>query len=547
MKRFLSFTVMGIIAVCCVIMCGLSFVRVDTVSEDAMVDYGACENHVFGDYTVIGVSTCSSTATKYRTCAVCGFIDRVDIPKNPDNHSDVSDFITYDPKPTCVSGGVQYKICYACNKPAETVNLDSDPDAHAPKGSHVVLTQETCTTVGEKAYKCRYCDEYYAYEEIPVDTEKHVVTEDSIWHVIELPACSTNGIMIAFCDLCGKEAERRTVPATNKHTPDPEWTVDREATCSTDGVMSHHCTVCDLPCHETVIPATPDEHTFSDEFTVDVEADCIFEGSMSRHCVYCDAVTDVYPIDVDPDAHSYPDEWIVIKEPSCASLGLKHRVCILCDKESIPTMIEKTAHTYPETYEVLKESTDGLSAMVKYICNDCSYEYVTIIIYGSNNPGGDMGDGSEPSDSISIIPVADTVIKVDNKNMIVSNVARDMTVGKFMSKFKNSAVFVVYDENGNFKNESDFISTGYRLNFETVDGKVTNYYVSVTGDIDSDGKVNASDARRILRAAANIETLTGAYYIAADVNLDGKVNASDARKTLRVAADIEYFKETYEH
>ena len=550
MKRFLSFTVIGIIAVCCVMMFGLSFVRVDTVSEDAMVDYGACETHLYGnngEYTVVGESTCTTTATKYRTCIVCGFIDRVDIPKNPDNHSDVSDFITYDPKPTCVSGGVQYKICYACNKPAESVELEADPNAHAPRGSHVILTEETCKTVGEKAYKCRYCDEYYAHEEIPVNPENHVVSEASIWHVIELPECSSDGTMVAYCDICGKEAERRSVPATNKHTPDTKWTVDSEATCITDGVMSHHCTVCDIPCHETVIPATPDEHTFSDEFTIDVKADCISEGSMSRHCVYCDAVTDIYPIDIDPDAHLYSDKWVITKEPSCSSMGLKHKVCILCDKESVPVMIEKSAHTYPETYEVLKESTDGLSAMVKYICEECSYEYVTILVYGSNNPGGDMGDGSEPSVLVSIVPVDDTVIKVDNKNMIVSNVARNMTVDKFMSYFKNGSVFVVYDDKGEFRDEADLITTGCRLNFETVDGKVVNYYVSVTGDIDSDGKITAADARRVLRAAAKIDTITGAYYTAADVNLDGDVTAADARKTLRVAANLEYFEETYEH
>ena len=547
MKRFLSFTIMSIIAVCCVMMCGLSLVRVDTVTEDAMVGYGECENHLFGEYIEVGKATCITTATKYRTCAVCGFIDRVDLPKDPDNHSDVSDFVTYDPKPTCVSGGIQYKICYACNKPAESVALDADPNAHAPKGNYEVLTQETCRTVGEKAYQCRYCDEYYAHEEIPVNSEKHVVTEDSIWHVLELPACSVDGVMFAYCDLCGKEAERRSVPATGKHVPDTEWTVDKEETCVADGLMSHHCTECGVPCDETVIPANSGKHTFSDEFTVDVKADCISEGSMSRHCIYCDATTDVYPIDIDPTAHLYLNDWIITKEPSCSSMGLKHKVCILCEKESVPTMIEKTAHTYPETYEVLKESTDGLSVMVKYICEECSYEYVTILVLGSTNPGGDLGDGSDLTEINAIIPVDNTVIKVDNKNMIISNIARNMTVDTFMSNFKNASIFVVYDENDKFRGAGEYIATGCRLNFETVDGKVTNYYVSVTGDIDSDGKVNAADARRILRAAAKIETLTGAYYIAADVNLDGAVNATDARKTLRVAADLEYFEETYEY
>ena len=79
------------------------------------------------------------------------------------------------------------------------------------------------------------------------------------------------------------------------------------------------------------------------------------------------------------------------------------------------------------------------------------------------------------------------------------------------------------------------------------EGLVTNYTVSVTGDMDSDGKVSASDARLVLRAAARIENPEGAFFTAADVNLDGKITAADARKTLLVAANMTYFEETYEY
>ena len=65
--------------------------------------------------------------------------------------------------------------------------------------------------------------------------------------------------------------------------------------------------------------------------------------------------------------------------------------------------------------------------------------------------------------------------------------------------------------------------------------------------MDSDGKVSASDARLVLRAAARIENPEGAFFTAADVNLDGKITAADARKTLLVAANIGYFENTYEH
>ena len=60
------------------------------------------------------------------------------------------------------------------------------------------------------------------------------------------------------------------------------------------------------------------------------------------------------------------------------------------------------------------------------------------------------------------------------------------------------------------------------------------------GDVNGDGKVNAIDARKVLRVGAQLDTLTTAEEIAAaDVNKDGKVNAIDARKILRVGAQLE--------
>lgn len=61
------------------------------------------------------------------------------------------------------------------------------------------------------------------------------------------------------------------------------------------------------------------------------------------------------------------------------------------------------------------------------------------------------------------------------------------------------------------------------------------------GDINSDGRVTAADARLALRAAAKLETLQDNAFLAADVDFDGKTSASDARKILRVAAGLEKF------
>lgn len=59
------------------------------------------------------------------------------------------------------------------------------------------------------------------------------------------------------------------------------------------------------------------------------------------------------------------------------------------------------------------------------------------------------------------------------------------------------------------------------------------------GDVDGSGKVDATDARLVLRAAAKLDTLDDVKSKAADVNGDGKIDATDARIVLRVSAKLE--------
>ncbi len=68
-------------------------------------------------------------------------------------------------------------------------------------------------------------------------------------------------------------------------------------------------------------------------------------------------------------------------------------------------------------------------------------------------------------------------------------------------------------------------------------GAVAN--AALLGDVDGSGRVNSSDARLALRAAARMETLNAEQFAAADVDGSGKVNSADARRILRAAARIE--------
>ena len=57
--------------------------------------------------------------------------------------------------------------------------------------------------------------------------------------------------------------------------------------------------------------------------------------------------------------------------------------------------------------------------------------------------------------------------------------------------------------------------------------------------MNNDGRVNSTDARLTLRAAARIEPLADEDFPYADVDFDGKIKSGDARRILRAAAKIE--------
>ncbi len=59
------------------------------------------------------------------------------------------------------------------------------------------------------------------------------------------------------------------------------------------------------------------------------------------------------------------------------------------------------------------------------------------------------------------------------------------------------------------------------------------------GDVNKDGKINAADARLLLRCSASLEKVTVYILTYGDYSKDGTITAADARTSLRVAASLE--------
>lgn len=73
---------------------------------------------------------------------------------------------------------------------------------------------------------------------------------------------------------------------------------------------------------------------------------------------------------------------------------------------------------------------------------------------------------------------------------------------------------------------------------------VTNYDECVAvGDINDNGKVEASDARIILRVAVALDEIDTSAFMKADIDGDGKISAQDARLALRLAVGLDKLPE----
>lgn len=102
--------------------------------------------------------------------------------------------------------------------------------------------------------------------------------------------------------------------------------------------------------------------------------------------------------------------------------------------------------------------------------------------------------------------------------------------------------FLFPQEDGSYSSEMPFLGVDFEK--EGIIYNITTEYTGFQngfrqmGDADNDGNVNATDARLILRMAANLEVCEEADFPYCDVNLDGTITPRDAREVLRATAKL---------
>lgn len=146
------------------------------------------------------------------------------------------------------------------------------------------------------------------------------------------------------------------------------------------------------------------------------------------------------------------------------------------------------------------------------------------------------------SNSIIDIASSDTQLKIDIKipkipevpdeitsdlytieEGFVSRIAANTTVSSFKANVVTQPKeIMIKDKEGNILGDNDIVATGMTLEV----GKL-KFTLIVTGDIDGNGKLGATDLAKIKLHLIESEELTGILLKAADMNGDGKISATD--------------------
>ena len=140
-------------------------------------------------------------------------------------------------------------------------------------------------------------------------------------------------------------------------------------------------------------------------------------------------------------------------------------------------------------------------------------------------------------ESIISINELSNLLGVVNNDFIPNNSVGN-TIETLTNKINSnspSSIITVKDSNGTINDYKTILKTGQLITITTTSNETKTYTVSVTGDIDGDGKINILDLLKVQKHLVKAKSLDSVYIVAADTNNDKIVNILDL---LRIQKNI---------
>ena len=187
----------------------------------------------------------------------------------------------------------------------------------------------------------------------------------------------------------------------------------------------------------------------------------------------------------------------------------------------IVTRIEKATEKINGTYWDKIRKSNGVEGYVarETYDNEAAYKLYLIPVYNE-----DPNQPNEPENPDDI--KKNDKIKINTATNEISTIPT-ATV-KELKEFIEEEI-IIKNANGEVVDENSKLATGYIINDQ--------YPISVIGDVNGDGEVDARDSLRILKNSVGTYDLNSEYAEAADLNGDGTIDSRDSLRVLKYSVN----------
>lgn len=328
-----------------------------TVLSEQKIDKLGCD-WVQGEVTS---STCSTKGSIAYECSRCGSDKSVELSTNENAHQ----YETKVTNATCYKEGSVVTKCKLCqNKLSEETLIKTE---HTwDDGTET--TPATCTTKGEKTYKCTV-EGCTATKTEPIDALGH---DWGNWFVEKASTNTDKGEMKRTCNRQNCNAyETHEIPAGGHEWDEGE--VTKEATCTSTGTKVYSCKnhTGDNACGITfTVTLDKLQHTLT---TSKTDATCTKNGEVVTKCKNCNTttITTIIPA----TGHNYkPGEEV---EATCDKSGYKTYKCDNCNETYNEINGNAKGHNYTVKVSSDAKCLEGGKMVLK--CADCDTTMETAV------------------------------------------------------------------------------------------------------------------------------------------------------------------------